>query len=105
MEMRHLHGDKLADLPFSKDVGKRLIAEGRASPPHILPQSGWISYYINGVEDIPDVIELFQMQYERMTSYGKKKNNERPENLDLTFSTTTTSFGEPSEIHLVIESM
>jgi hypothetical protein len=51
-EIRHLHGDKLADLPFSKDVGNRLIAEDRASPHHILPQSGWISYYINGVEDI-----------------------------------------------------
>ena len=51
-EIRHLHGDKLADLPFSKDVGNRLIAEGRASPHHILPQSGWISYYINDVEDI-----------------------------------------------------
>jgi hypothetical protein len=43
------------------------------------------------------------MQYERMTSYGKKSNNnERPEKLDLTFSTTTASFGEPSEIHLVM---
>jgi len=48
------------------------------------------------------VIELFQMQYERMTSYGKKNNNERSEKLDLTFSTTTASFGEPSEIHLVM---
>jgi hypothetical protein len=37
-----------------------------------------------------------------MTSYGKKNNNERPEKLDLTFSTTTASFGEPSEIHLGI---
>ena len=48
------------------------------------------------------MIELFQMQYERMTSYGKKNNYERPEKLDLTFSTTTASFGEPSEIHLVM---
>jgi hypothetical protein len=92
-EMGHLHGDKLADLPFPKDVGKRLIAKGKASPHHILPQSGWISYYINGIEDIPDVIELFQIQYERMTSYGKKKkNDERPK----TSAFSTTAFlGEP----------
>jgi hypothetical protein len=38
-----------------------------------LPQSGWISYYIKGIEDIPGTIELFQMQYERMTSYGKRR--------------------------------
>ena len=81
-EMGHMHGDRLADLPFPKDVGKKLIVEGKALPHHVLPQSGWISYYIKGIEDIPGTIELFQMQYERMTSYGrkeKKKDNERLE--------------------------
>ena len=93
-EMGHMHGDELADLPFPKDVGKKLIAEGKASPHHFIPQSGWISYYINGIEDIPGTIELFQMQYERMTSYGKKKkkNDERPK----TSAFSTTAFlGEP----------
>jgi hypothetical protein len=96
-EMGHLHGDKLADLPFPKDVGKKLIAEGKASLHHFIPQSGWISYYIKGIDDIPGAIELFQMQYERMTSYGKKKeNNERLGKSNLTSSTTTTaSLGEP----------
>jgi hypothetical protein len=36
------------------------------------------------------------MQYERMTSYGKKEeNNERLEKANLTSSTTTASLGEP----------
>lgn len=60
-EMGHLHGDQLADLPFPKDVGRKLIEEGRASPHHVLPESGWISYYINGNEGVHDVIELFRM--------------------------------------------
>lgn len=98
-EMGHLHGDKLADLPFPKDVGKKLIAEGKASPHHFIPQSGWISYYIKGIDDIQGAIELFQMQYERLTSYGKKKvnnNNETLEKSNLTSSpTTTASLGEP----------
>jgi hypothetical protein len=72
-EMGHMHGDELADLPFPKDVGKKLIAEGKASPHHFIPQSGWISYYINGIEDIRGAIELFQIQYELMTSYGKRR--------------------------------
>jgi len=96
-EMGHMHGDRLADLPFPRDVGKKLIAEGKALPHHVLPQSGWISYYINGIEDIPGTIELFQMQYERMTSYGKKekeKNNERLWKSNL-LSSTTASLGEP----------
>lgn len=51
-EIGHLHGDKLADLPFPKDVGKKLIVEGKASPHHFIPQSGRISYYINCIENI-----------------------------------------------------
>jgi hypothetical protein len=61
-----------------------------------LPQSGWISYYIKGIEDIPGTIELFQMQYERMTNYGKKekeKNNERLLKSNLP-SSTAASLGE-----------
>jgi hypothetical protein len=94
-EMGHIHGDRLADLPFPKDVGKKLIAEGKALPHHVLPHSGWISYYIKGIEDIPGTIELFQMQYERMTSYGKKeKNNERLEKSNLLSSTAAASLDE-----------
>jgi hypothetical protein len=94
--MGHMHGDRLADLPFPRDIGKKLIAEGKALPHHVLPQSGWISYYIKGIEDIPRTIELFQMQYERMTSYGKKeKNNERREKFNLLSSTAAASLDEP----------
>ena len=73
-EMGHMHGDELADLPLRKDVGKKLIAQGKARPHHFIPQSGWISYYINGAADIPGLIELFRVQYEHMTSYSSKKN-------------------------------
>ncbi|MCI0559411.1 MAG: DUF5519 family protein [Nitrososphaera sp.] len=55
-EMGHLHGDQLADLPFPKDVGRKLIEEGRASHHQVLPESGWVSYYIDGDEDVQDVI-------------------------------------------------
>jgi hypothetical protein len=75
-EMGYMHGDVLADLPFPKDVGKKLIVEGKASPHHFIPQSGWISYYINGMEDVQGAIELFRMQYGRMTSYGKKQERD-----------------------------
>jgi len=72
-EMGHMHGDRLVDLPFPKDTGRKLIAEGKASPHHVLPQSGWISFYIDEPGKVAGALELFRMQYERMTSYGKKK--------------------------------
>ena len=43
-ELGHVHGDHLADIAFPMDVRNRLIAEGRAEPHHILPNSGWITF-------------------------------------------------------------
>jgi Family of unknown function (DUF5519)/Major Facilitator Superfamily len=65
-EMGHLHGERLADLPFPIEVRKGLVASGRALPHHIYPESGWVSYWIRNSDDIPAVVNLFKMQYERL---------------------------------------
>jgi hypothetical protein len=65
-EMGHIHGDKLADLPFPMQVRNELIKSGRASPHHVLPESGWVSKWIRSEEDISEVVELFRMQYKRL---------------------------------------
>lgn len=65
-EMGHLHGETLADFPFPLQIRNKLVDSGRASPHHVLPQSGWISKWIKSEEDVPEVIELFRMQYERL---------------------------------------
>lgn len=59
-EMGHIHGDRVADLPFPMGLRNELVSSGRVSPHHFLPQSGWVSYRIKGEEDIPVVIELFK---------------------------------------------
>jgi hypothetical protein len=64
-ELGHLHGDRLADLPFPKRVRDELIDAGRARPHHVLPESGWISRWIERDEDADDVVELFRLSYER----------------------------------------
>ena len=43
VELGHIHGDSLADLPFPKATRDSLIASGRAEPHHVLPDSGWLS--------------------------------------------------------------
>ena len=67
-EMGHLHGERLADLPFPIEVRKELVVSGRALPHHIYPESGWVSYWIRNSDDIPAVVKLFEMQYERLRS-------------------------------------
>jgi hypothetical protein len=39
-EMGHLHGERLADLPFSIKIRENLVASGQALPHHIYPESG-----------------------------------------------------------------
>src|SRR3954471_13092361 len=64
-ELGHLHGDRLADLPFPIAVRTRLVQDGKADVHHVLPTSGWISRRIRGDDDVAAVIALFRMNYER----------------------------------------
>jgi len=64
-ELGHLHGDRLADLPFKKAVRDMLVETGRARPHHVLPETGWVSKPIESEEDVAEVIELFRLAYER----------------------------------------
>jgi len=64
-ELGHLHGDRLADLPFPVPIRRELVATGRAEPHHILPLSGWVSFWIRGAGDANAAIELFRLNYQR----------------------------------------
>jgi len=64
-EMGHVHGDRLADLPFPRRIHDDLVARGRAQPHHVLPDSGWVSVWMADDADAKAVIELFRMQYDR----------------------------------------
>ncbi|MCU0464175.1 MAG: DUF5519 family protein [Anaerolineae bacterium] len=66
-EIGHLHGDRMADLPFPKRVRDQLISEGKAQTHHLLKDTGWVSYYLNGEADIEPVIALFQLNYRVIT--------------------------------------
>jgi hypothetical protein len=64
-EVGHLHGDRLADLPIPLLGRDQIIAAGRAQPHHIYPESGWVSYFIKDDADIPRVVALFRLNYDR----------------------------------------
>ena len=71
-EMGHVHGDRLADLPLPRKIHDAMIAAGRAQPHHVLPETGWVSCWMDGPEDAPGVIELFRMQYDRYRKAAPK---------------------------------
>ena len=58
-ELGHLHGDRVADLPFTRRIRDMLIETGRAEP-HRFGVTGWVSHELDD-----DVVELFRLGYER----------------------------------------
>jgi hypothetical protein len=45
-------------------VRNEIVAAGRAEPHHILPQSGWISFYLRKPADVERAISLFRQSFE-----------------------------------------
>jgi hypothetical protein len=64
-ELGHLHGSRIADLPFPLLVRNELVAAARAEVHHVHPESGWVSYYLRDAADVARVVDLFRLNYER----------------------------------------
>jgi predicted DNA-binding protein (MmcQ/YjbR family) len=63
-EIGHIHGDHLVDIPFPKKVRDEIVAAGRALPHHILPETGWVSFYLRQEDDVEKAIALLHESYE-----------------------------------------
>lgn len=63
-EFGHIHGDHLVDIPFPKKVRDEIVQAGLAKPHHVLPQTGWVSFYLQTDEDIEKAIALLHRSYE-----------------------------------------
>jgi hypothetical protein len=83
-EIGHLHGDRLADLPFPVRIRRELVKSGQALPHHVLPDTGWVSYRIGSEDDVPGAIALFRLNYERITAAAARA--EAPESAESDLS-------------------
>jgi hypothetical protein len=63
-EIGHIHGNYLVDIPFPKKVRDHVIAAGEAETHHILPESGWVSFFLREPEDVERAIALLRRSYE-----------------------------------------
>lgn len=63
-ELGHIHGDSLLDIPFPMPIRNKLIHSRRVQPHHILPESGWVSFYIKTENDIQEGIELLRLSFD-----------------------------------------
>ena len=82
-ELGHIHGDYLVDIPFPRKVRDDIIAAGRAEPHHVLPNSGWISFYLNEPDDIERAIALLQESFELAAKQRSRKHGAYKRALNL----------------------
>lgn len=74
-EIGHLHGNRLFDLLLPKSERDRWIKEGKVSPHHMYPNSGWVSVYLNTEQDIACAIEIARFKYDQIKSKDETKND------------------------------
>jgi Luciferase len=51
-------------LPFPRKVRDELVAQGRARQHHVLPDSCWVSFWMETPDDVERAIALFRLAYE-----------------------------------------
>lgn len=63
VEIGHIHGNRMADLPFTRLIREALVTDGEADVHHLLSESGWVSFYLRRDDDVNRAIKLFRMSY------------------------------------------
>ena len=73
-QIGHGHADGHADFRFPREVRDDLIQSGQAISHPAFPNSRTTaSYRIRSAEDVPGVLELFRMNYERVAARDEQK--------------------------------
>ena len=69
-ELGHVHGDSLVDIPFPRRIRDQVLAAGEAEAHHVLPDSGWVSRYLEGLEDVDAAIQLLRLSHQLAMNRG-----------------------------------
>lgn len=63
-EIGHLHHDRIADLPVTREMRERILSQGRARP-HRAGVKGYVSHPLENEEDVAAVLDLLSQNYDR----------------------------------------
>lgn len=70
-ELGHIHGNALVDIPFPKAVRDEIVAAGQAEPHHILPNSGWVSVFLEANDDVERAMRLLERSFQLALAHRK----------------------------------
>jgi hypothetical protein len=77
-EIGHLHGDRIADLPVTTEMKEDLMARGRARP-HQAGVKGYVSYPLEGEDDVSAVLGILSRNYDRARAAAAKRRGTEEE--------------------------
>ena len=60
-ECSHIHGNGLLDCFVGRANRDALVRDERASPHHVFPRSGWISFWVENGDDVRPAIDLIRI--------------------------------------------
>lgn len=91
VEVGHIHvGSGLVDIPFTRRTREALVDAGDAELHHILPESGWISFWMHGANDAEQALRLYRLSY--LHKRHRRDPQARQPELDaLSFSPAVTA--------------
>ena len=78
-EIGHYHRFGMLDILFTKRIREALTAEGLAQRHHLLPETGWISYYTRRADDADHAIWLLRLAYLHHVAKAQRRPNTDPE--------------------------
>jgi len=64
-EIGHVHTGGIVDIPFPRAVHDALLDGGLAGEHHWVPNSGWITYRVQGENDLRHALWLMRLSYLR----------------------------------------
>lgn len=67
VEIGHVHRGGMVDIPFTRKLRAQLVAAGEAEPHHLLPETGWVSFYVRKEGDLDNALRLFRLSYLQKT--------------------------------------
>lgn len=62
-ELGHMHENGTLDIPFGKPLKAQLVAERKATPHYIYPDSGWVTYQVQSWPHIYRAVWLLKLSY------------------------------------------
>jgi hypothetical protein len=71
-EIGHVHRDRVADLPVTREARESMLAKGRARP-HRAGSKGYVSHPMEDQEDVSTVLEILGWNYDRAKAAAERR--------------------------------